>query len=1129
MKDADKTKKQLIEELMSLRQEVAELQAKDRQQGLAREALQRSEKRFQELADLSHQTVFECDREGNLTFVNRSSFPMFGYSQEDLARGFNVLQAMVPEDRERAKENILRVLKGEKVGASEYTFLTKEGRRFPGIVYFSPVIMENEPVGLRGIVIDIADRRAAEEALRESERRYRILADHVVDVIFTLGLDLRFTYISPSVLRLAGYTPEEIVELGVGQLLSPNSLRPAQRTLQEEMAIEASGKEDPSRERALELELLRKDGSSLWVEVKMSFLRNPNGRPVEILGVARDITERRQTQQALQESEQRLRALFDRAAVGMALVDSEGRVLAANEADCRILGYSPEEMVGMHFSEFTHPEDLERDQALFQSLLRGERESYLIDKRCVRKHGEVVWGRLSVSLIRDQDGQPQYTVVVCEDITDRRRADEEIRESETRYRAIMEQSPDGIYLIDVETREIMEANSAFQRMLGYTYQEILGLSFPDFVVADPQQIEQTFSEIVSRKEPLTFQRTCRRKDGTYLEVWVRAQMISFSGRRAILVLVRDLTYLKRAEEQLRESHESLVAMLDSLEADIYVADLQTYEVLFLNRHMREYFGEDALGKKCWSVFRRESGPCPGCTNERLLDAQGEPSGIVVWEGRNPITGRWYLNYDRAIRWIDGRLVRLQIALDITARREAEEALRRDEARYRAIMEQASDGIYLVDRQTRRILECNRSFARMLGYTPNEVIGLTIYDLIAAEREDIDRRFQATVEAGGTISLERELRKKDGSLLPVWIRGQIITYRGTAVNLSFATDLTERKQAEQALRDSEERYRALVEWCPDGIYVVDTRTKRIVQSNPAFQHLLGYAAEEMSGMHLYDFIAAEREDIDRRFGRLIGQGLGASFQHEREYRRKDGTLVPVWVTGNVVSWGKGEAVFTFVRDLTARKEAERRLHDSEARYRAIMEQSADGIYLVDPDTHRILEGNRALQRLLGYTAEELRGMILYDLIAAEPADIEQRFQSILDLGLAEIFSLEQQYRRKDGTLVPVWVTATPVYYAGKKVVSVLMRDLTQRKQAERERERLIQELQEALTNVKTLRGLIPICAQCKKIRDDQGYWQQVETYVKEHSEASFTHGLCPDCVRLLFPGVIKEKGDGNESQ
>jgi signal transduction histidine kinase/CheY-like chemotaxis protein len=131
---------------------------------------------------------------------------------------------------------------------------------------------------------------------------------------------------------------------------------------------------------------------------------------------------------------------------------------------------------------------------------------------------------------------------------------------------------------------------------------------------------------------------------------------------------------KRAEEALQISHERFLTVLDSIDATIYVADMQTHEILFMNNHMIEAFGKDMTGEICWEVFRGESAPCPHCTNDQLIDDNGRPADVCVWQGENPITGKWYINYDRAIEWTDGRLVRLQIATDITNLKKMEEDL-----------------------------------------------------------------------------------------------------------------------------------------------------------------------------------------------------------------------------------------------------------------------------------------------------------------------------------------------------------------------------------------------------------------------------------------------------------------------
>lgn len=132
---------------------------------------------------------------------------------------------------------------------------------------------------------------------------------------------------------------------------------------------------------------------------------------------------------------------------------------------------------------------------------------------------------------------------------------------------------------------------------------------------------------------------------------------------------------KQAHETMQLSQEILLTILDSIEATIYVADMETYEILFINKYMREVFGADSKGKRCWQVFRNETGPCRDCSNPHLVDEHNDSTGVFTWEGQNPITGRWYINYDRAIRWTDGRMVRIQIAFDVTEYRHTEEKLR----------------------------------------------------------------------------------------------------------------------------------------------------------------------------------------------------------------------------------------------------------------------------------------------------------------------------------------------------------------------------------------------------------------------------------------------------------------------
>jgi PAS domain S-box-containing protein len=418
-----------------------------------------------------------------------------------------------------------------------------------------------------------------------------------------------------------------------------------------------------------------------------------------------------------------------------------------------------------------------------------------------------------------------------------------------------------------------------------------------------------------------------------------------------------------------------------------------------------------------------------------------------------------------------------------------------------VVEQSPDAIYLVDGKTKQVIEANPSFQKLLGYAPEEIRRLTSYDIVAEQREEIERKIREVLDWKAPLFYERRIRRKDGSVIDAWLSTSVISYGGREVicvilrditerkrieeelkkyrehleelvkertsELQFANEqlqreVTERKQAQEALRQSEERHRAVVEQSADAIYLVDPGTRKIIEANRAFTEMLGYSPEEVQGLANYDFIVAEREDIDRKFGEIMKEGIS---NYERRYRRKDGSLLDVWVSANPISYGQREVMCTIARDLTGRKQADEALRQSEERYRAVMEQSADGILLTDLKTKRLLEANSAFQRMLGYSAEEIPGLSIYDFAVADQKELDQKFQEVLKTGGP--LSYERQYRRKNGSLVEVWLSAGLISYGGKEMLCTIARDISERRQAEEEIRRLNEELKRHATQLESV--------------------------------------------------------------
>jgi PAS domain S-box-containing protein len=221
-------------------------------------------------------------------------------------------------------------------------------------------------------------------------------------------------------------------------------------------------------------------------------------------------------------------------------------------------------------------------------------------------------------------------------------------------------------------------------------------------------------------------------------------------------------------------------------------------------------------------------------------------------------------------------------------------------------------------------------------------------------------------------------------------------------------------------------------------------------------------------------------------------------------------------------GKGHFVggLLVITDITERVRMEQALRESEERYRTLFEQANDAIFLEASDD-RIIDANHRARELLGYTRDELLKMKVADL---QPPSLGRPAGRALrnELERPGAPPYETTNLHRDGTWIPVEVSTSHIAREEGGLTLAIVRDIRERKRAEAERERLISELQDALAKIKTLRGLIPICASCKKVRDDRGYWQQVEVYIRDHSEAEFSHGLCPDCVRRLYPDLYEEE-------
>jgi len=490
-----------------------------------------------------------------------------------------------------------------------------------------------------------------------------------------------------------------------------------------------------------------------------------------------------------------------------------------------------------------------------------------------------------------------------------------------------------------------------------------------------------------------------------------------------------------AEEALRTERQQLLSIFDSINEVISVADAETYEILYANKFTKEHHGQELIGGICFKELHGADRPCSYCAMAIAKLLKGEP---YRWEYHNPTNNRDYFATDTIIKWTDGRDAKFHLGIDITERKRAEKALEESEASFRALSEHTFEAIFLSEKGI--CTGQNVAAERMFGYSNEEAIGKPGMEWIAPEHRELVGK---NIVRDYAPPYEVLALRKDGTTFPCEIQAKMID-RERRIRVTSLRDITERKKAEEALRESELRYRVLFDNSPDGILIAGVETKRFAYANPSACRMLGYSSEELRTLGVADIhppdqlphVIAEF-DAQARGEKVLAPNLPCL--------RKDGTVfyadistIATVLDGTVCNVG-------FFRDITERKKAEEALRASEDRYRQITENSLTGIFIHQDGV--AVFGNQRLADMLGYTTEEMIGRNVFNGVHSEDRKmVGARVQARLR---GELSSAPHQLRLLKKTGEAIWceVLATRIDYQGRPAVMGNLVDITDSKKAE----------------------------------------------------------------------------------
>jgi PAS domain S-box-containing protein len=389
----------------------------------AEEALRESEKRFRELSELLPEVIFEMDSKGGLKFVNHEAYIHFGYSREEFDSGLEALQMLVPEDRKRAEENIERVLRGEKIGCNEYTALRKDGTTFPILITSNPIIRGDRAVGLRGIMVDITERKQIEIQLKESEEKYRKQFETALVAIFLADAKTGILIdCNRAATKLVGRKKSELIGKPQRILHPPEAIEDGfSRTfMQHRKEKEAQVLED---------QIITENGEIRDVMINATTFELEGKKIVQ--GTFHDITERKKTDEKLKESERKYRLLTENITDVIYIQDMNLTVTYASPSVKKISGYTPEELSKLRPEMFMTPESFERGLVDFKEAitLAAKERDYVIPIKqyeYVRKDGSTFWGELKMKVLRDSNNNLVGIQGTLRDITERKEAEKKL-------------------------------------------------------------------------------------------------------------------------------------------------------------------------------------------------------------------------------------------------------------------------------------------------------------------------------------------------------------------------------------------------------------------------------------------------------------------------------------------------------------------------------------------------------------------------------------------------------------------------------------------------------------------------------------------------------------------------------
>jgi PAS domain S-box-containing protein len=1068
--------------------------------------LREGKQRVEQISSISPSiiSVFDCKKQKN-TYQNRSFLRILGYSKNEIEKfaksKYPVRSKLIhPDDIAAVNKSIKSIpkMKDAKTYVIDYRVRDAKGK-WQWVRNSSSVFKRDKNAKPAEILLShdiITEQKNAEKELSESEKKFRSIFENANDVIVIVDTKGKILEINNNVEKMTGIPREKIIGKNFFnlKLFSSAEIRRLKSGFKQIIKSELNRSSEKKRDFAVtELRIKAMNGDTKYVSASTSALRTGD-KLTGFLSIVHDITQRKKAEEENRRANELLEKIALTSPSIITVFDLRRKYsIFENKSILKLLGYPENEFERIEnlphkerIKAIIHPEDLKQFNRFYKEAgnIKGNR-IHEMEFRVRDYWGSWKWFRRTTAVFkRNSKGIAEQVISVFENITGKKLSEETLKKSEEFNRAINQNAPIGISVRSASGK-LLSSNKAWKKIWAKSDKNI----FEDMT---RERKELTFDEhdnyLNGWKSKV---REVHEKGGSLFipelktgaekknrTEWVSKYFYAIKNKSGkvdrVVILTVDITERKRAELSLIETKQLLEKIASTSPAIIAVSDINTATNIYQNRSILEMLGYSKKEIRKISMnqdyiynylIHQDDLPRIRAFDKKINTLEDNRNYEIEYRLKDCTGGwQWIKRVCRVFQRDEENIPSQIVSIfeNINKRKNAEHELRESEETAQALLNTITETVFMMD-TSGKILSMNDTAAQRLLKSKDDLIGKNIFDLFPdSVWEQRKQKLKETIEFKKPI---RHIDERNGKYFDTL--GYPVFNKDNKINkiIVFAKDITEQIEFENVLRESEERYRNLIESSPDAIIV--HLDGKILFANNSSARILGYSSPaDLLNKNAIDFLHPDlAKTVSERISKIIDKGESVPFIEEK-FRKADGSYIDVEVSARPYYFKGKTAVQVIARDISYRKEAEKALRESEERYKTLFDSANDSIFIIK--NNKFTDCNRSAVKMFGMKKEDIIGKTPFELSPELQPDgkksVEKGTELLKKVAREETLFFEWQHIDSQRKLFEVEVSLNSFKLGEEVYIQAIVRNITERKQAENQLRKLTSAVEQSPVSV-----------------------------------------------------------------